>query len=280
MFLFLFLVVLFSGPAGAQQKEAASPFFFIQMTDPQFGFFSDNKGFEQEIQQYRQAVDAVNRLEPDFLVITGDFVNNPSDSLQWAEFGRLTAAIKASVPVYLSPGNHDIGQHPTKKTIRAYESVYGDDKFSFKHQGHLFIGINTCLLRAKNSRMEQKQLKWLKKQLKRAEKTGHTIIFTHYPFFLYDPEEPESYSNIPPEKRKKYLDLFRKHGVDYIFAGHYHNNASGNYGPLQMITTGPVGRPLGDVPSGFRIVKVFKNQIEHRYYGLKEVPETVSLEQQ
>ncbi len=46
---------------------------------------------------------------------------------------------------------------------------------------------------------------------------------------------------------------------------------------MEMITTGPVGRPLGKDPSGFRIVKVHEEHIEHEYYGVDSVPESVPL---
>jgi hypothetical protein len=45
-----------------------------------------------------------------------------------------------------------------------------------------------------------------------------------------------------------------------------------------MITTSAVGQPLGSDPSGLRVVKVFEERIEHAYYGLDEVPDSVSLE--
>ncbi len=47
---------------------------------------------------------------------------------------------------------------------------------------------------------------------------------------------------------------------------------------LEMVTTGPVGKPLGDDPSGLRVVKVFSDRIEHRYYGLDDVPPSITLD--
>ena len=39
-----------------------------------------------------------------------------------------------------------------------------------------------------------------------------------------------------------------------------------------MITSGPVGRPLGTDPSGMRIVTVFPDRLEHQYYGFGLIP--------
>jgi hypothetical protein len=38
-----------------------------------------------------------------------------------------------------------------------------------------------------------------------------------------------------------------------------------------------VGTPMGKDPSGLRVVWVFDDRIEHRYYGLEETPEKIDL---
>ena len=65
-----------------------------------------------------------------------------------------------------------------------------------------------------------------------------------------------------------------------MFAGHYHRNAYGLAGDMEMVTTGPVGRPLGEDRSGFRIVSVYETKIEHKYWAMDEVPETINLASQ
>ena len=44
-----------------------------------------------------------------------------------------------------------------------------------------------------------------------------------------------------------------------------------------MITTGPVGKPLGKDASGFRVVIVHQANIQHQYYGMDDVPKTINL---
>ena len=60
-------------------------------------------------------------LHPDFVVITGDFVHDLNSVAQINEFKRITAKINAEIPVYYTPGNHDIGQTPDKKSIRKFK---------------------------------------------------------------------------------------------------------------------------------------------------------------
>src|SRR5882762_2580202 len=61
------------------RSSAAEPFFFIQLSDPQMGMFSDNKDFAQDAANFEFVVAAINRLHPAFVVVTGDLVNKTGD---------------------------------------------------------------------------------------------------------------------------------------------------------------------------------------------------------
>jgi 3',5'-cyclic AMP phosphodiesterase CpdA len=271
----LTLLLLISGAAFAQNKSPDEPWFFIQITDPQFGMFDNNDGFEKETILYEEAVAKINNLKPDFVVITGDFVNNSNSTVQIEEFKRITAKIDPKIPVYYTPGNHDLGQITDKKNIRKYIKNYGSDKFSFSHKGSSFIGFNSSLIKAKLVKPEQNQYNWLVKKLRKSQAAQDIILFCHYPLFIKTFDEPETYSNLALGSRKKYLSLFESYGVDAVFSGHYHNNSLANYGKTQLVTTSAVGKPLGTAPSGMRIVKVYFSRIEHEYFGLEELPDSV-----
>jgi hypothetical protein len=47
---------------------------------------------------------------------------------------------------------------------------------------------------------------------------------------------------------------------------------------MEMVTTSAVGKPLAKAPSGIRIVKVYSDRIESVYYGLDEIPETITFD--
>lgn len=271
----LVFIILFTVSAFEQKKKPESPWFFIQLTDPQFGMFDNNAGFEKETVLYEKAVTEINKLNPDFVVITGDFVNDKNSASQIAEFKRITAMINSSIPVYYSPGNHDLGQIPNKESLNKYKKNYGSDRFSFKHKESTFIGFNTGLIKAKLEKPEQEQFNWLKKKLRKSQNSQHIILFTHYPFFNKTAGEPTTYSNIDQEYREKYLRLFSSNRVSAVFSGHYHNNSLSTYENLKLVTTSALGKPLGEAPSGFRIVKVYRDKIEYEYYGLENLPNSV-----
>jgi 3',5'-cyclic AMP phosphodiesterase CpdA len=275
----LLLLCLFSGVLKAQDEHASSPYFFIQITDPQFGMFENNNGFEKETELYEKAVVNINRLKPDFVVITGDLVNNSKDMSQIAEFKRITAEIDPQIPVYLTPGNHDVKNVPDSASIYTYIKNFGYDWFSFEHKGSQFIGFNSNLIKAKVPNFEQMQYERLEKELHNIKNAHHVILFCHYPFFIREFKEPETYSNIGYSDRLKYLDLFSDNKVEAIFFGHLHNNAAARYKNIQLVTTSALGKPLGDAPSGLRIVKVYRNWIDHQYYGLDNLPDSVVFDE-
>lgn len=269
------MILMVAGTALAETKSSQAPWFFIQLTDIQFGMFENNEGFEKETILYEKAVAEINGLNPDFVVITGDFVHDPKSVTQINEFKRITAKINPKIPVYYLPGNHDIGQNPTSESLKAYKSNYGKDRFSFEHKGSSLIGFNTSYLKAKMEKSEKKQYNWLTKRLKKSQQAAHILLFGHYPFFNKTVDEPTAYSNIDLGVREKYLDLLNSHQVKAVFSGHYHNNSLSTYGGMELVTTSALGKPLGKAPSGFRIVKVYNDKIEHTFYGLEELPNQV-----
>jgi len=257
-------------------QNVSGDYFFIQLADTQFGMFTSDRDFAQETANYEFVVANINRLRPRFVVICGDLINKVGDPAQTAEYLRITAKIDKSIPVYAAAGNHDVGNEPTPETIAYYRQHFGPDHYSFV-QGSLYgIVLNSGVISApaKVQNEATAQEAWLKAELGKARAGGarHIVVFQHHSWFLEKADEPNQYFNISIEQRRVYLDLLKAAGVRYIFAGHYHRNSLGRDGDLEMITSGPVGQPLGTDPSGIRIVTVKDSGLEHRYYTLGNIP--------
>jgi len=56
-----------------------------------------------------------------------------------------------------------------------------------------------------------------------------------------------------------------------------HGNQIARDGSLEVITTCSIGKPLRKEPSGLRIVIVRPSGIEHRYYTMGDIPNTIDL---
>ena len=260
---------------------AAEPFFFIQLSDPQFGMFSNNKDFAQETANFEFAVATINRLKPAFVVITGDLVNKAGDAKQIAEFHRIAAKIDPKITLYNMAGNHDLENLPTPATVSAYTNEFGIDYYSFRHGGFVGIVLNSTVIHSPKETTNhlEAQEQWLHKELKQTRESGaqHIVVFQHHPWFLKTADEPDQYFNIPQERRGHYLSLFREFGVKYLFSGHYHRNALGKDGDMEAVITGPVGMPQGGDKSGMRVVIVRDQGLEHRYYEFGEIPNKIDL---
>ena len=267
--------------ASGLMAVAAEPFFFIQLSDPQFGMFTGNKDFAQETANFEFAVATVNRLRPKFVVITGDLVNKPGDAAQIAEFKRIAAKVDPAIPVYNVAGNHDVENVPTPELIAAYTNVFGPDRYVFRHGGLAGLVLNSSVIHSpqKTTNEYAAQEQWLRTELERARADGaqHIVIFQHHPWFLKTADEADEYFNIPKVRRAPHLALFREFGVRYLFSGHYHRNAVAHDGDLEAVTTGPVGQPQGGDKSGLRVVIVRDSGLEHRYYHFGELPTHIDL---
>lgn len=268
--------------------ESGDSTYFIQMADPQLGMWStpmlylllgmsgDPDAFERGSADMVRAVAHANRLRPDFVVLCGDLTNVPGHAAQIAEFKRIAAQLDPSIPLYLVAGNHDVGNEPTPESLEAYRSHFGPDYYSFRAGNVYGIVLDSQLIHSPQSVAAEAdlQLAWLRTELEHAKASPaeHILVFQHHPFFLTGADEKDGYFNIPSSRRFLYLDLLREAGVPVVFAGHYHRNAHGRHGELEMVTSGPVGRPLGDDPSGMRLVRASSAGIEHLYFSLDDVP--------
>ena len=254
----------------------SAPFFFLQLSDPQFGFIDNNKSISAETEAMNKAVTAINQLKPPFVVITGDFVNNSKSKEQIAAYKSMIAQIDSSVKVYMIPGNHDIGK-VSRASIDNYKKNYGETHFSFRYGDCVFIGIDSNIIKEEDKEREEVQFKWLEQELQKTKDARFKFVFTHCSVFLKRMDEPVNYSNFSLPMREKYVRLFQKYGVNAIFAGHLHNNAYGKVGNMEMITIGPVGKVLGTGYQGMNLVKVYPDRFISEFIALNQFPKEVLM---
>jgi 3',5'-cyclic AMP phosphodiesterase CpdA len=249
---------------------------FLQMSDPQFGMYEKDVSFEHETANFEFAIATANRLQPAFVVVTGDLINKPGDTAQSSEYKRIAAKLDPRVKLYSVPGNHDVGNEPTPESLARYRERFGPDYYSFRSGAIAGIVLNSNLEKGAEKVADEaaKMEAWFESELSKARAEGKMIVvFQHISFFLDKPDEPDQYFNIPIETRQRYLKLLHRYGVKQVFAGHRHKNAEGWDGDLDMVTTGPVGMPLEGGKSGMRLVKVEAGKVTHHYYDFGDLPD-------
>lgn len=264
----------------AWSLRADAPFFFLQGTDPQFGMYEENRGFERETVNFEKFIATANRLKPAFVIVTGDLVNRASDPGQTGEYLRIAAKLDKSIPIHHVAGNHDF--NPTAASLAAYRKKFGPDWYTFRHGTTAFFVLNSVLMHSPGPLTGEaaKQEAWFKQELAKAKRNGarRLVVFQHHPHFLLFAGEPEQYFNLPMNVRQRYLNILEQSGVSHVFAGHYHLNMVAAGEKLELVTTGPIGKPRGSEQSGFRVVIVRDDGVKHAYYGLESAPAGVSLQ--
>lgn len=244
---------------------------------------------------------------------------------QEKDFKEAMNSIDPDIPLLCLCGNHDIGDRPNAVTIQRYTKHFGDDYYSFWCHGVKCLVLNSQLLKddqdAKDLRAAHDS--WLEAQLAEehpldsdgclAKASGadptcetataaacacrRTLVFSHVPPFINDPDEHDEYFNIDRAVRLPLLGRMAKRGVKKWFCGHYHRNAGGVYQDacgrqLEVVVTGAVGSQItdkegadplskagiggfliGEDISGLRLVRVLPDRIEHEWKTFRELAE-------
>ena len=227
--------------------DKTKSFTFVQISDTQLGF-SD---YQKDIDSFRQAVIQINDLNPSFVVICGDLVNNAGDK-SFSDFKDIKNSLK--MPCYCVPGNHDIGNKPTQESLRRYRKNIGEDYFVVEHAGTTFIFVNTQLWKEVLEGESERQDVWLKEKLKLAsEKKQQVFIVGHYPLFCKKADEAEEYMNLPFDKRMELLSLYDQNNVIAVLHGHTHTLSLNSYNDIQMVGAETTSRNFDKRPLGFRL---------------------------
>lgn len=251
-----------------------SDWFFAQISDPQFGMFRPGEEDFGETPLMILAVQQLNDLAPDFVICTGDLIDVPESNRHMEHARSLLNELSPDIPFMSLPGNHDIGDVPTPESLAWFREVFGRDRFSFDHGGWHIVGLNSCLLADGTGAPDEveRQWAWLEEDLARAGRAGAegTLAFLHHPLFLDRLDEDDDYFNLPGPARSKCAEILQKNGVRTVFSGHLHRCQEAVAGGLETVVTGPVGMPLQDGYSGFRLVRVKDGVVLHRYFALED----------
>ena len=316
----------------------SEPFFFALLADPQFGMLHSNSSWREEKEIALAAVSHINRLRPKFVVVCGDMTNAlpigrgsaPPDVVQAqvCDFKKVVQSIDPSIPIIYVCGNHDVGDRPNAETIRQYRCRYGPDYFSFWVGGCKCLILNSSLHAAQESApvmyqttssdslgpdesttqvhthlsecrsLAAEQDQWLCHELRQATTAQHTLVFSHIPPFVRCPSEPKGYFNYSPELRQPLLSRLKQAGVSKWFCGHYHRNAGGWYGELEVVITSASGLHLIDdadgnyletsglrfpatlssAHSGMRLVTVDDKRVSHRWFTIDHVSKSMNIQ--
>jgi len=202
--------------------------------------------------------DHIDASRPDLVVNSGDIsfdAPNAPDDLAFAK------TLHEALPVacrYL-PGNHDIGDNPTRlgpvppQTVnetdrQAFIAAFGHDRWRFDAAGWCFIGLNSLVMNS-GLASEAEQFDWLASEL--AGANGKPVaLFLHKPVFLNTPEDPELESSairyVPIPARPRLVDMLRGVDLRLIASGHVHQRRDFTYRHVRHVWAPSAGFIISD----------------------------------
>jgi len=191
----------------------------------------------------RWVTEQINCRQPDLVIHLGDVVHPVPHLPTYGSASRVANEImdRIKAPLYYVPGNHDVGDKdnptvPSHIVTEPYQEkfveYYGPLYQSFDHRGVHFVLVNSPIL-GSGLPQEAEQRDWLEADLE--EHRGARIhMFSHYPPYIYAPNEPSNYDNIDEPARTWLLDLLKEHRVEAYFAGHVHHYGYRRYGETKI----------------------------------------------
>jgi len=234
------------------------------MCDTQLGM----GGYEQDILAFDQAVEQINIINPDFVIICGDLVDIANDS-SFADFIKIKEDL--NIPCYCVPGNHDVENIPNSNTLNYYRKTIGQDYYEFQHNGYSFILTNSQLWKEDVEGESEKHNDWFIKTLtSQSYKTNPVIVVGHYPLYIENMNEDENYFNIPIDKRLELLKLFSQNNVLAYLSGHAHELVINNHNNIQLVTGETTSLNFDKRPLGFRLWTVSSDTLKHHFIALEK----------
>jgi predicted phosphodiesterase len=216
--------------ATAPEVGADVPFSFIVMGDTRNG-----------VDAHRRVIERIAQEVPDFVLGTGDMVDDGYRQDQWQQFFDVESPMLRDNVYFPAVGNHDRqGRGRTADSYRAYFSVpdNGDQRFyGFSYAAARFLVLDSN----EYSFALSDQTAWLERELIAARQdpaVRHVFVVMHHPPFSI------SLHGGSRDLRERWTPLFEKYQVTAVFSGHDHVYERAEHNGLRYFVSGGGGAPL------------------------------------
>jgi len=299
----IFSVILFSfSSCNAPETEKAKDedaFSFAFLTDIHLQP-ERNAG-----QGFRQAIDTVNKLNPDFVITGGDQIMDALGQTESRADSLYDMYIELSglfnMPVYNTMGNHEVfgiyeqsGVDPSNPLYgeKMYEERIGERYYAFDHKGWRFYILDSVDEREDGGgyygHIDSLQIAWLKEDLENVASGTPIAISVHIPFVTIQTQlvqgatAPNS-EGLVITNSHEVLSLFLDHNLKLVLQGHLHFLEDLYAGGVHFITGGAVSAswwtgPRGDMEEGFLLVHVSGEEIDWEYVDFGWEVEEANIE--
>ena len=221
-------------------KEFKEPYYFVHLPDLHLpsvswiGFYDDNN----TIPEFNRIVNELEIINPEFVLQTGDIVDNGQQEDQYQIVQDLFNTVK--VPLFLTGGNHDLWYDGHANWTKYINPVMD---YSFNYGAHFFAGME--MYDIPTVTFTAAQMKWLQKELELSQNRGDKMrsLFYHY-----------------DESRQITSDFVDDFQVDLLLYGHTHINGTHYLGARNALNLN-TSFTMND-NGVYRLIKVAENQVQ------------------
>ena len=202
------------------QKNPKTEFSFVILGDSQF----------TRPEVFNRIINEVARLSPSFVIQVGDLIKGKlkgrdTTMKQWARFKDQLVPL-SKTPYYQVPGNHDV-LDKKGKPLPYFKEYWGKTNYSFDYKNAHFTILNSN--DGKEYNIGAKQIAWLEKDLKKAQKKDHRFVFFHHPIYVM-----KNFDELHA--------LFLKYKVKNVFYGHRHHYEYLERDGIKYVMTNATGK--------------------------------------
>lgn len=245
---------------------------------------------------FKQAIDTVNKLNPEFVISGGDQVmdalgvtESRADSL-YDLYIELSALL--NMPVYNTIGNRELfgiyeesGVDPSHPLYgeKMYEERIGELYYAFNYKGWRFYILDSVDGREDRQgylgQVDSEQLAWLENDLEKVGYETPIVVTIHVPIITLQTELPKGDNGtkgdvLVIDNSTEVLSAFKDHNLKLVLQGHLHILEDIYAGGIHFITGGAISGswwngPRNDTQEGFLMIHVEGDKFDWEYidYG-------------
>jgi len=208
------------------------PFAFIVVGDTRSG-----------MDAHRRVVERIAQEVPDFVLGTGDMVDDGYHQEQWQQFFDIENRLLRDNVYFPAVGNHDRqGRGRTADSYRAFFSVPDNGGDTERYYAFSYAAARILVLDSNEySFALTDQTAWLERELIAARQDArvrHIFVVMHHPPFSI------SLHGGNRDLRERWTPLFERYQVSAVFSGHDHAYERAEHNGLHYFVSGGGGAPL------------------------------------
>jgi len=218
--------------ATAPEVGTDVPHSFIVMGDTRYS-----------VDAHRRVIERMAQEVPDFVLGTGDMVDEGHKQEQWQQFFDVENSLLRDNVYFPALGNHDRqGRGRTADSYRSYFSVPENGGETERYYAFSYATSRFLILDSNEySFALTDQTSWIERELIAARQDPairHIFIVMHHPPFSI------SLHGGNRDLRERWTPLFEKYNVSAVFSGHDHVYSRADYNGIRYFISGGGGAPL------------------------------------